>query len=321
MSKIPVGEGFKFSDDSEQSVAGIPEADEDGIQYTRGDAQWDPSLGAVIAANLTLTGTEPTAIFTLVATNSRDLTLALASTVASDYLLTLHNQSDKRSIKWAIKTQGSDTINGGTSFSITTGETYLVERISSTEYFISNASVDQTSLIVATSIPDTDEIVFYDVSLGVLVRISRANLEASLAEEIAVASDSTLTGDGTTGDPLSVVGGGGVNNIQMCFSRGGNTTSGTFLMSGDVSLSAILGPIAPSDMILKTVTIARGDTDSADIEVLFDGVVVATVSTSAIAVVDTSMSEAVSQGDVISVRNSSGSNTVSDAIVTLLFEV
>jgi len=204
MSKIPVGEGFKFSDDSEQAVAGIPEADENGIQYTRGDAAWDPSLGAIIAANLTLLGSEPTTTFTLVATNSRDLTLALASTVGSDYLLTLHNQSDKRSISWTVKTQGGDTINGGTSFSITTGETYLVERSSSTEYFVSNAVIDESKVTVETTLTDNDEILFFNDASGTLALITKTNFESSLAEQIAVATDSTLTGDGTSGDPLSL---------------------------------------------------------------------------------------------------------------------
>lgn len=155
---------------------GVEEAPTDGQQYTRGDGAWDSSLGAVISANLTLDGTEPTVNFTLVATASRDLTLPLASTVTADYLLNLTNRSDKKSIKWNIKTQGSDTINGGTSFSITTGESQLVERTSSTTYLISNAVVDVPNVTVVTSLSATDMILAFNPTTNIVETIAKSDL-------------------------------------------------------------------------------------------------------------------------------------------------
>lgn len=114
---------------------------------------------------------------------------------------------------------------------------------------------------------------------------------------------------------------GTLNNIQMMFSKNANLANGIFLISGEVTTSVTHGPLAPVVMTLKTVAIARTDTDAADIEVLCAGVVVATVATSAIAVVDDTIDFTCSQGDVFSVRNKSGSSTMSNVIVTLLFEV
>ena len=168
---------------------GIPEAPIDGIQYTRGDAAWDASLGAVISANLTLIGTEPTNNFTLVATTTRTLTLPLASTVASDYLLNLTNRSDKKGTKWSVETQGGDTINGGSSFSITTGESYLVERITSTAYEITIASIDTASLAQITVAAGLADILVADPTTGLFSTITKEDFLASAASEGFDAND------------------------------------------------------------------------------------------------------------------------------------
>lgn len=162
---------------------GIEEAPQDGQQYTRGNSAWDPSLGIVVSANLTLDGTEVSNNFTLVADSSKDLTLPLASTVASDYLLNLTNRSDKKSIKWNIKTQGADTINGGTSFSITTGESQLVERITSTTYLITNAVVDVPSVEVVTSLADTDMILAFNPITNIVETITKSDLLTDISNE------------------------------------------------------------------------------------------------------------------------------------------
>lgn len=162
---------------------GIPEAPLDGVQYTRGDTDWSQSSdGQIISANLTLDGTEATTNFTLVADSTRTLTLPLASTVAAGYLLNLKNQSDKKNTEWTVATQGSDTINGGSSFSISTGESYLVERITSTTYIITNASVDISSVVEVTSVADDADILVFGVINGIIQKITKGNLLAATTD-------------------------------------------------------------------------------------------------------------------------------------------
>jgi len=182
---------------------GVEEAPEDGIQRARNNAAWEPTAsGAIIAANLTLDGTEDSSTFTLVATTTRTITLPLASTVAAGYLLNLTNRSDKKSTKWTVGTQGSDTINGGSSFSITTGESMLVERITSSAYIITNASIDIPSVAEVTTAADDVDILIYDPVSGVAEAITKEDFLADHLE--IVSTDATLTGDGTTGDPLGL---------------------------------------------------------------------------------------------------------------------
>lgn len=162
--------------DPAYATGGIEEAPDDGQQYTRGNTAWDPSLsGVIISANLTLDGTEVSSNFVLVASATRTLTLPLASTVPADYLLSLANRSDKKNTKWLIAAQGGDTINGLTSFSLTTGETGLIERTSSTTYQITNAVVDVPSVPVVTSAGDTDEILIFNPSSGIIKTITIDN--------------------------------------------------------------------------------------------------------------------------------------------------
>ena len=158
------------------TLGGISEAPQDGIQYTRGNSAWTQSSdGEIISANRTLDGTETPADFSLVATATRTLTLPLASTVAAGYLLDLTNQSNKKDTKWTIATQGGDTINGGTSFDITTGESFLIERISSTAYTRSNAAIDVPALTEITGAPGDSKILIGSDDSGVAQTITKDN--------------------------------------------------------------------------------------------------------------------------------------------------
>lgn len=189
---------------------GIPEAPLDGVQYTRGDTDWSQSSdGAIISANLTLDGTEATTNFTLVSDSTRTLTLPLASTVAAGYLLNLKNQSDKRNTGWTVATQGSDTINGGSSFSIATGESYLVERVTSTTYLITNASVDVSSLVEVTSVSGDADILVFGVIDGIIQKITKANFLAATvdvggfdANDVIFPSSSPAAASSRNGHPI-----------------------------------------------------------------------------------------------------------------------
>ena len=108
--------------------------------------------------------------------------------------------------------------------------------------------------------------------------------------------------------------------LPVTFVKNGNLSAGSFMVIGEVTTSAVIGYILPKDLTLEIVTICRTDTDAADIEILCNGVVKATVPTAALKVVDSSISVACLEGDVISARNKAGSNTISNAIVSLIFE-
>jgi len=104
------------------------------------------------------------------------------------------------------------------------------------------------------------------------------------------------------------------------FAKNGNLTEGGHLKFGDVTTTNPHGAVVPQDGIIEVVSVSRTDSDAADIEILVEGVLQVTVATAALSVVDTSMSFAVTAGDMISVRNKSGGNTISNTIVMVIIE-
>lgn len=104
------------------------------------------------------------------------------------------------------------------------------------------------------------------------------------------------------------------------FSKNANLAAGNYMVLGEVTSSLTKGWILPQDLTIEAVTICRTDSDAADIEIVCDGVVKATVATADTNTVDDTMSVACLQGEVLSVRNKSGGNTISNTVVVVWLE-
>lgn len=107
--------------------------------------------------------------------------------------------------------------------------------------------------------------------------------------------------------------------LSVDYVKNGVFSAGSYMVLGEISTTITHGWIAPQDLTLEAVTIARTDVDNADIEIVCNGSVVATVNSSGLTTVDTSMSVACLQGHVIVARNKTGSNTMSNVICSLIF--
>lgn len=108
--------------------------------------------------------------------------------------------------------------------------------------------------------------------------------------------------------------------FQVALSNDSTLIAGAFMKLGTVTTTATSGFVPHQSLTLESVSICRSDADNADVEILVNGSVEATVNTAALCVVDSSMSVSVSASDVISARNKAGSNTMEDVICSLWFE-
>ena len=102
--------------------------------------------------------------------------------------------------------------------------------------------------------------------------------------------------------------------ISQTWNRGGNTAANAMLRIGDLDEMLLA-----YDVALVAMSILRTDTDAATLEVLNNGTPIKTLATSSLTVIDNFAGIACSGGDIISVRNEAGGNTVSNCSVTLTF--
>jgi len=102
--------------------------------------------------------------------------------------------------------------------------------------------------------------------------------------------------------------------ISQTWNRGGNTSVGSMLRIGDLDEMLLAYNVA-----LVAMSILRTDTDAATLGVLNNGTPIKTLATSSLTVIDNFAGIACLAGDIISVRNEAGGNTVSNCSVTLTF--
>lgn len=115
------------------------------------------------------------------------------------------------------------------------------------------------------------------------------------------------------------INGGSPETIQVSFADTGNLTTGSFMKFGVVTCNGTPAWVAPFDYNIVKISISRTDTDAADMEVLVDSVVVATIATAA-TVTTAAVSASMLEGKGLCIRNKVGGNTVSNVIVTLILQ-
>jgi hypothetical protein len=151
--------------------------------------------------------------------------------------------------------------------------------------------------------------------------ISNKTLNSTPAgtEEVLINNAGTL--QKTTTQAIADLGSGGTvgNSIELV--KNGIFNAGSYAVMGEVTTGPAHGFIVPKSMSIEYVTISRSDVDSANVEILRNGSVVATVNTAALNIVDSSMSIACVAGDVIVAKNAdTGTNTMLDVIISIWFE-
>jgi len=97
------------------------------------------------------------------------------------------------------------------------------------------------------------------------------------------------------------------------FGRNGDTPAGAYYRGiNGRTLSATIGYPALFDGTVVMFSYSRADTDDADFEISADGVPIATISSSAISGVVTTVDGDFNAGQILSVKNKTGGNTTSD---------
>ena len=108
--------------------------------------------------------------------------------------------------------------------------------------------------------------------------------------------------------------------IAIMFNEPGNLTAGEEMRMGNTEGQNNQGWVAPFDGTLTTMTISRGDSDAAEIDVSINGVIQATVNTSSLKSVET-ISVAVNATDSIMVLGGATTpNAMTQPVVVLLLE-
>jgi len=101
---------------------------------------------------------------------------------------------------------------------------------------------------------------------------------------------------------------------EITFSRNGNTGSGAYYRVGARAMGAAGGRTAEWNGTIVSIGYTRIDVDAATFEVASNGVSIATLASSAVSGVDTTLNGDFSQGDILSVRNQAGSNVTRHVI-------
>lgn len=116
--------------------------------------------------------------------------------------------------------------------------------------------------------------------------------------------DMAMLYDGTRAKWLSV------ETVEIPFNRNGNTGGGAFYRMGNRAMSGSLGRTAEWDGTVVSISYTRQDVDLATFEVIADGVTsLATLASSAISGTTLTADGDFSQGDILGVKNQTGSNT------------
>lgn len=106
-----------------------------------------------------------------------------------------------------------------------------------------------------------------------------------------------------------------IETVEIPFNRNGNTGGGAYYRMGQRAMSATLGRTAEWNGTVVSISYTRSDTDSATFEVLADGTTsLATLASTAGSGSTVTANGDFSQGDVLSVKNQTGSNVTRNVI-------
>jgi len=116
--------------------------------------------------------------------------------------------------------------------------------------------------------------------------------------------DMAMLYDGTRAKWLSI------ETVEIPFNRNGNTGGGAFYRMGNRAMSSSLGRTAEWDGTVVSISYTRQDVDLATFEVIANGVTsLATLASSATSGTTLTADGDFSQGDILGVKNQTGSNT------------
>jgi len=116
--------------------------------------------------------------------------------------------------------------------------------------------------------------------------------------------DMAMLYDGTRAKWLSV------ETVEIPFNRNGNSGGGAYYRMGNRSMSGSLGRTAEWDGTVVSIAYTRQDVDLATFEVIANGVTsLATLASSATSGTTLTADGDFSQGDILGVKNQTGSNT------------
>ena len=101
----------------------------------------------------------------------------------------------------------------------------------------------------------------------------------------------------------------------------GVTVAGAYFKSADVTMDDVnMGFAMPLSATLKVASIQRSDVDAADVEILKNGVVVETIASTTATTLDLTLNTEFAGGDLLSVRNKAGGNSMSNVVVLMIFQ-
>lgn len=160
-----------------------------------------------------------------------------------------------------------------------------------------------------------------DIALGDIVPVVRSGMtmKANRSPVVASISQAGSNIQIDNSDPENIVV-RVLRTVMMMFNENGTLAAGEAAKLGNCRCDNTEGWIVPFDGTLTLITISRGDSDAAEIDVHVNGANVLTVSTNAAKNVE-AVSLPVLQGDAIRVYGGAASpNNLSQVVVEIMLE-
>jgi len=186
-------------------VSGMPAAPDDA-QYVGVGESWDKAVQRKVKSTspINFDGSEAGATIVYIGSVNATINAVSLALVGADYQVTVDNEATKPNKTLTFTPNGSDTINGGGPFVIEVGESWIFTKDTATNYKVRTAAMSVGSLEATAAMEVADQLLI-GRGAGEVFKIDVDDFRASLYETVAIASNATLTGDGTTTSPLAVV--------------------------------------------------------------------------------------------------------------------